>query len=334
MGPRQTKQEKVQNNFLKASNPKRPEYRTTQKQKSEMLKSFNVNQDKAEDNFILEKIPAKLPKIETKKISPDHKKHNEVPAKESKFEIKVNEAIDKREYSNKREKNTKSYSTMNFSDALIFKPDDQTEGKYESIKTKVDKLKPIQNEEKQFFEGVVQDLSQFNLIKVIGRGTFGKVVLVSLKSDVSQVMALKIIKKQHIVQTKNVSNIINEKKLLQIIDHPFIVKLRYSFMNKEKIFMAFDYHNGGELFFHLQKRKRLPENEVRFYAAEIYLALRYLHSKGIIYRDIKPENIILDKFGHIKLIDFGLAKKLTLGAFTKSFCGTNEYIRKLLKLIY
>jgi len=162
MGPRQTKQEKVQNNFLKASNSKRPEYRTTQKQKSEILKPFSLNPEKPEDNFILEKVPTKLPKIESKKISPDHKKHNEVPAKEAKFEIKVNETNDKREYSNKRDKNTKSYSTMHFSDALIFKPDDQTEGKYESIKTKVDKLKPIQNDEKQFFEGIVHDLSQFN----------------------------------------------------------------------------------------------------------------------------------------------------------------------------
>lgn len=184
-------------------------------------------------------------------------------------------------------------------------------------------------EDKQFFRGVVQDLSEFNLIKVIGRGTFGKVVLVTLKTDPTQIFALKIIKKQHIVQTKNVANIINEKKILQDLDNPYIVKLRYSFQNKEKIFMAFDYHNGGELFFHLQKRKRLPENDVKIYAAEIYVALKYLHSKGIIYRDLKPENIILDRNGHVKLIDFGLAKRLPRGVmFTKSFCGTNEYIRK------
>ena len=97
--------------------------------------------------------------------------------------------------------------------------------------------------------------------------------------------------------------------------------------------MAFDYHNGGELFYHLQKRKRLPENDVKIYAAQIYIALRYLHSRMIIYRDLKPENIILDKNGYIKIIDFGLAKRLSRNnMFTKSFCGTNEYIRKLIDI--
>jgi len=91
--------------------------------------------------------------------------------------------------------------------------------------------------------------------------------------------------------------------------------------------MAFDYHNGGELFYHLQKKKKFTEEEVIIYSAEIYIAFRYLHNKKIIYRDIKPENIILDKNGHIKLVDFGLAKKIEKG-YTKSFCGTNEYIRK------
>lgn len=189
-------------------------------------------------------------------------------------------------------------------------------------------------EETDFIKSIIQDLSQFNLIKVIGRGTFGKVVLVTLKTDISRVFALKIIKKQHIVQTKNVANIINEKKILQEVDCPFLIKLRYSFQNKEKIFMAFDYHNGGELFYHLQKRKRLPENDVKIYAAQIYIALRYLHNRMVVYRDLKPENIILDKNGYVKIIDFGLAKRLNKNnMFTKSFCGTNEYIRKI-NIIY
>jgi len=91
--------------------------------------------------------------------------------------------------------------------------------------------------------------------------------------------------------------------------------------------MAFDYYNGGELFFHLQKHRRFSENLTRFYAAEIYLALRFLHKGGIIYRDLKPENIILDRDGHIKLIDFGLAKSgISLDNPTSTICGTNEYI--------
>jgi len=91
--------------------------------------------------------------------------------------------------------------------------------------------------------------------------------------------------------------------------------------------MAFDYYNGGELFFHLQKHRRFSETLTKFYAAEIYIALKYLHSKKIVYRDLKPENIILDKQGHIKLIDFGLAKSgVTEFNPTSTICGTNEYI--------
>lgn len=181
----------------------------------------------------------------------------------------------------------------------------------------------------------LNDLSRFNLIKVIGKGTFGKVILVTLKEDPNHLFALKILKKEHLVSTKNVRNIINERKLLSEINSNFVVKLRFTFQSNEKLFMAFDYHNGGELFYHLQKKKRFTEDEVRVYAAEIYLALAYLHTKGIVYRDIKPENIILDKTGHIKLVDFGLAKKLSSNnLYTSSFCGTNEYIRKCLFNIF
>lgn len=177
----------------------------------------------------------------------------------------------------------------------------------------------------------MNDLSKFNLIKVIGKGTFGKVILVTLKDNPNYLFALKVLKKDHIVTTKNVKNIINERKLLSEIDNNFVVNLRFTFQSKDKLFMAFDYHNGGELFYHLQKKKRFTEDEVKIYAAEIYIGLTYLHSKMILYRDIKPENIILDKNGHIKFVDFGLAKKLSQNnLFTKSFCGTNEYIRNFL----
>lgn len=173
------------------------------------------------------------------------------------------------------------------------------------------------------------DLAQFNLIKVIGKGTFGKVLLVSDKKT-NKLFAMKVLKKEHIVETKNVKNLINEKKILNALSNNFIIKLHFTFQSKEKIFMAFDYHNGGELFYHLQKKKRFSQDEVRFYASEIFLALFYMHNKNIIYRDIKPENIIMDKNGHIRIVDFGLAKKLDKGnGKTASFCGTNEYIRKI-----
>jgi protein-serine/threonine kinase len=184
----------------------------------------------------------------------------------------------------------------------------------------------VNPEEKKENKKIVKDLSCFDIQKVIGRGTFGKVVLVRNKMD-NKLLALKCIKKAQILKNKNIENIKNEKKILENLSHPFIIKLHYTFQNKDKIFMAFDYYNGGELFFHLQKHRRFSENLTRFYAAEIYLALRYLHKEKIVYRDLKPENIILEKNGHIKLIDFGLAKgNITAGNLTSTICGTNEYI--------
>jgi serine/threonine protein kinase len=172
----------------------------------------------------------------------------------------------------------------------------------------------------------VKDMSCFDAIKVIGRGTFGKVVLVKNKMD-DQLLALKCIKKHQIVKNKNIENIKNEKRILEKIDHPFIIKLRFTFQNRDKLFLAFDYYNGGELFFHLQKHKRFSENLSRFYAAEIFTALTYLHKQKYIYRDLKPENVILEKTGHIKLIDFGLAKgDISNTNLTGTICGTNEYI--------
>jgi len=182
----------------------------------------------------------------------------------------------------------------------------------------------IKTEEKS--KKVVKDMSCFDVLKVIGRGTFGKVILVKNKND-NQLLALKCIKKQQIIKNKNIENIKNEKKTLEKIEHPFIIKMRYTFQNREKIFLAFDYYNGGEMFFHLQKQKRFNENIAKFYAAEIYLALSYLHKEKFIYRDLKPENVILDKTGHIKLIDFGLAKgNISSTNLTGTICGTNEYI--------
>ena len=96
--------------------------------------------------------------------------------------------------------------------------------------------------------------------------------------------------------------------ILERINHPFIVKLHYAFQTPERLYFVIDFLNGGELFFHLRKETKFNEDRARFYAAEIILALECLHGNGIIYRDLKPENVILDSEGHIKLTDFGLCK--------------------------
>lgn len=102
-----------------------------------------------------------------------------------------------------------------------------------------------------------------------------------------------------------------ERQILMSLEHPFILKLNYSFQCLANLYLVLDYEGGGTLFFHLKKKRRFTEQEIIFYAAEIILAIEYLHSKKIIYRDLKPENVLLSQDGHIKLADFGLAKKLT-----------------------
>jgi serine/threonine protein kinase len=104
--------------------------------------------------------------------------------------------------------------------------------------------------------------------------------------------------------------------------------MKYAFQTKSKLFLVFEYVQGGELFFHLDKSQYFTEERSRFYAAEVLLTLEFLHNQKIIFRDLKPENILLDQTGHIKITDFGLAKDFTATSKEKanSFCGTAEYL--------
>jgi serine/threonine protein kinase len=171
------------------------------------------------------------------------------------------------------------------------------------------------------------NLDCFRVDKVLGKGTFGKVMLVR-KKDTNAVYAMKVIKKGLIKEYDHIDHTKTERTILGELEHPFLVKLRYAFQSKTKLYMVMDFINGGELFFHLKKSRQFSVERARFYAAEILLGLEYLHSQGIIYRDLKAENILLDRHGHIKLTDFGLSKKLfsTEDYKTFSFCGTPEYL--------
>eukprot|EP00904_Undaria_pinnatifida_P008560 jgi/Undpi1/4834/HiC_scaffold_19.g08187.m1 len=139
---------------------------------------------------------------------------------------------------------------------------------------------------------------------------------------------MKILKKGDVVRKRQVERTKIERRVLGNVEHPFLMRLHYAFQTDNKLYLVLDYCPGGELFFHLSRYKRFPEGVVRFYAAELVLALKHLHDNNIIYRDIKPENILLDADGHIKLGDFGLAKDnvtdSTFGA--QSVCGTPEYM--------
>jgi len=170
-------------------------------------------------------------------------------------------------------------------------------------------------------------MADFELIRVIGKGSFGKVTLVK-KKDNGNLYAMKVLTKSHVKQRRQVEHTRTERRVLGQLRHPFIVALYYAFQTSEKLYFVLDYCPGGELFFHLTRMKRLPEHMARFYAAEITLALEYLHLNNVIYRDLKPENILLDEDGHVKLADFGLAKENVQdheqGA--NSLCGTPEYL--------
>ncbi|KAJ3278181.1 hypothetical protein HK104_002579, partial [Borealophlyctis nickersoniae] len=169
-------------------------------------------------------------------------------------------------------------------------------------------------------------IDDFELLKVIGKGSFGKVMQVR-KRDTNRIYALKIIRKAHIVERSEVSHTLAERTVLAKINHPFIVPLKYSFQSKEKLYLALAFVNGGELFHHLQNEGRFSEERARFYAAELLCALECLHGYNIIYRDLKPENILLDYTGHIALCDFGLCKlNMSDGNKTNTFCGTPEYL--------
>ncbi|XP_074600937.1 AKT serine/threonine protein kinase [Brevipalpus obovatus] len=169
-------------------------------------------------------------------------------------------------------------------------------------------------------------LDDFEFIKILGKGTFGKVILCREKSS-RALYAMKVLKKEVIVQKDEVTHTLTENKVLKTTKHPFLISLKYSFQTNLRLCFVIEYVNGGELFFHLSKDKVFTEDRTRFYASEILLALDYLHSQGIIYRDLKLENLLLDKDGHIKIADFGLCKEdINWGATTKTFCGTPEYL--------
>jgi len=111
------------------------------------------------------------------------------------------------------------------------------------------------------------------------------------------------------------------------MNSPFIVQLYYAFQTIDKLYLVLDFMIGGELFFHLRKAQRFTESRAKFYIAEIILSLEYLHSKNIIYRDLKPENVLMDAEGHIKIADFGLSKQgVSYGTKAYTFCGTPEYL--------
>ena len=166
----------------------------------------------------------------------------------------------------------------------------------------------------------------FEDIKLLGIGSFGKVLLVRKNSN-SKLYAMKILKKQKLRKTNQQEHTKSERNLLVKLNSPFIVTLYYAFQDKIHLYIVTEFMQGGELFFHLYRETFFENEKAKFYAAEIILALNYIHSNNMIYRDLKPENILLGKDGHIKLTDFGMCKILSKKKKkTFTICGTPQYI--------
>ncbi|KAL1960384.1 hypothetical protein VTO42DRAFT_8344 [Malbranchea cinnamomea] len=168
------------------------------------------------------------------------------------------------------------------------------------------------------------NLNHFRLLRVVGKGAFGKVRIVERK-DSGLTFALKYIRKDEVVRSESVRNIIRERRMLEHLNHPFLCNLRYSFQDMEYIYIVVDLMTGGDLRFHIS-RKCFTEEAIRFWVAELACALRYIHSQGIVHRDLKPDNVLLDAKGHVHLADFNVASDFKPSKPLTSKSGTLAYL--------
>lgn len=148
-----------------------------------------------------------------------------------------------------------------------------------------------------------------------------------VKKDTGQPYAVKILKKIEIIQKDAMQKVRNEKDILIQNDHPFLVSLEFCFHSPERIYFGMKFLQGGMLLSHIQANGFFQEDQARFYAAQVLLALEYLHQRNIAYRDLKPENVVMDTNGYLKLVDYGICKTLAgHDSVTKSIVGSKEYL--------
>ncbi|VDO46442.1 unnamed protein product [Brugia timori] len=158
-------------------------------------------------------------------------------------------------------------------------------------------------------------------------GSYAKVIQAEHKKT-GAIYAIKIIKKQMFSDDEDIDWVQTEKSVFETAsNHPFLVGLHSCFQTDSRLFFVIEFVPGGDLMFHMQRQRKLPEDHARFYSAEIIIALHFLHSRGIIYRDLKLDNVLIDAEGHIKLTDYGMCKEnIGPGDVTSTFCGTPNYI--------
>ena len=176
-------------------------------------------------------------------------------------------------------------------------------------------------------ENIGITFNSYNIVDLLGKGSFGKVFKVQLKNDISnKFYAMKVVSKRLLMKNRQIKYAISECNVLKKCDCPFIVKLRFAFQTMENLYMIEDYCPGGNIQYHLRSCL-FDESDAKFYLAELIIAIEYLHNLNIIYRDLKPENILIGEDNHIVLVDFGLVKEnINDNDSTTSFCGTPAYI--------
>ncbi|KAI3778108.1 hypothetical protein L2E82_07137 [Cichorium intybus] len=165
-------------------------------------------------------------------------------------------------------------------------------------------------------------IEDFEIIKPISRGAFGRVFLAK-KRATGDVFAIKVLKKADMIRKNAVESILAERDILISVRNPFVVRFFYSFTCKENLYLVMEFLNGGDLFSLLRTLGCLEEDMARVYIAELVLALEYLHSLNIIHRDLKPDNLLIGPDGHIKLSDFGLSKVGLINS-TEDLSGASE----------
>jgi serum/glucocorticoid-regulated kinase 2 len=196
----------------------------------------------------------------------------------------------------------------------------------------INHLNPINTNSNKNLDLLIEDATikqgikfeSFEILSLLGSGSFGKVCKVRLKQT-NEIFAMKILNKDFLLKNRLLKFAITECNILKQSKSPFIIKLHYAFQTPENIYMVIDYCPGGDLSFQIQLNL-FEEEEAKFYIAELILAIEYLHNHNIIYRDLKPENILIASDGHIKLVDFGLARENVKDDVVKSFCGSPNYL--------
>lgn len=162
---------------------------------------------------------------------------------------------------------------------------------------------------------------------LLGCGAFGRVTLVKHK-ETGRIYALKRLSKQHVVDSRQTKAVVRERSLMARMNSPFITRLHGTAQDRDALYFLMDATLGGELFTRVSglPGRKLPRRDTRFYAGCVLLALRHMHSQGIVYRDLKPENLMIDNKGYLQVIDFGLSKDIGPGGRTFTLCGTPEYM--------